>query len=347
MNENIFTKEEKYYYSINELDSFMKNEFDENQSKSNDDIKNSHPLDMDDFNCEISDKEEIQNFLHDDEYPKIFENLQFLKMPIKIEYSKPLTKTTNDKSNEKTLIPNKIQIQEQNMEEKNDADKSVDKKNLSKSDKCVKIFKIYKRNKKIGRLKRNTDIKYVAPHNKFAEDNIIRKIKANFVEKFMNYINWEYRSYLKSTNHKRFTKLIQRISPYQSRKIKKEDNLKWFSSKLKDIYSYDISMKCCLHSLDYNKRRIETLYKDNKAKKVIEILEKNVRDMYDYYKYDYKIEGLETLEDDMNNIRKKMINKGEEDIELYLKLYKNIALNLENIFISKKGRKKKIHFKKK
>ena len=349
MNNIYINKEEKYFYEINEIDSLIKAEMldkDENEFRSNEEIKNTQHIDTDDFNCEISDKEDFQYFLHSDDFPKIDEINQCLKEPMKKEYSKPITKTTNDKSNEnmmsngKTFNTNKIQTQGLNVNEKNDLDKFIEGKNLAKNDKCVKIFKINKCNRKVGRLKKNTKIRF-GMHNKFSEDNIIRKIKANFIKKFMNYINWEYRSYLKSINHKRFSKLLQRIAPFESRKIKKEDNLKWFSSKLKDIYSSDISMKCCLHNSDYNKRKIESLYKDNKAKKLIGILEKNVRDMYEYYKYDKKIEGLETLEDDLNNIRKKMIKEGEENIELYLSSYKNIALNLENIFIRKKGRKKK------
>jgi hypothetical protein len=340
---NIYnSREEKYFYEINEIDSFIKAEMldkDENQFKSNEDIKNIQHIDSDDFNCEISDKEEFQYFFHSDDYPKD---------SMKKENSKPITKTTNDKSNEnmisngKTFNTSKIQTQGINMNEKNDLDKCLEGKNTVKYDKCVKIFKISKCNRKVGRLKKNTKIRF-GIHNKFSEDNIIRKIKANFIKKFMNYINWEYRSYLKSINHKRFSKLLQKISPFESRKIKKEDNLKWFSSKLKDIYSSDISMKCCLHNSDYNKRKIESLYKDNKAKKIIGILEKNVRDMYEYYKNDNKIEGLETLEDDLNNIRTKMIKEGEEDIELYLETYKKIAQNLENIFICKRGRQKKSH----
>ena len=351
---NIYNnKEEKYFYEINEIDSFMKAEMldkDENQFKANEDIRNSQHIDIGEFNCEISDKEDFQYFLHIDDYPKICEISQYLKEPMKKEISKPMTKTTNDKSNEnmisngKTFNINKIQTQGININEKNDIDKYIEGKSFIKSDKCVKIFKISKCNRKVGRLKKNTKIRFAAIHSKFSEDNIIRKIKANFLDKFMNYINWEYRSYLKSINYKRFSKLLQRISPLESRKIKKEDNLKWFSSKLKDIYSSDISLKCCLYTSDYNKRKIETLYRDNKAKKIIGILEKNVREMYDYYKYDYKIEGLETLKDDLNNIRKKMKEKGEEkDIDRYLEYYKNIALNLENIFIRKRGRNKKNH----
>ena len=211
MNNIYINKEEKYFYEINEIDSLIKAEMldkDENEFRSNEEIKNTQHIDTDDFNCEISDKEEFQYFLHSDDFPKIYEINQCFKEPMKKEYSKPITKTTNDKSNEnmmsngKTFNTNKIQTQGLNVNEKNDLDKFIEGKNLAKNDKCVKIFKINKCNRKVGRLKKNTKIRF-GMHNKFSEDNIIRKIKANFIKKFMNYINWEYRSYLKSINHKR------------------------------------------------------------------------------------------------------------------------------------------------
>ena len=152
---NIYnSREEKYFYEINEIDSFIKAEMldkDENQFKSNEDIKNIQHIDSDDFNCEISDKEEFQYFFHSDDYPK---------ESMKKENSKPMTKTTNDKSNEnmisngKTFNTSKIQTQGINMNEKNDLDKCLEGKNTVKYDKCVKIFKISKCNRKVGRLKK-------------------------------------------------------------------------------------------------------------------------------------------------------------------------------------------------
>ena len=52
-----------------------------------------------------------------------------------------------------------------------------------------KIFKIQKDNKKIGRIKNTI---YVGKHNRFCEDNIIRKIKGRFHKKCRIAINNEY-----------------------------------------------------------------------------------------------------------------------------------------------------------
>ena len=56
-----------------------------------------------------------------------------------------------------------------------------------------KIFKIGKRNKNIGRIKKNTN--FIGKHNKFCEDNIIRKMKGRFLEKLRIYINNEYKKF--------------------------------------------------------------------------------------------------------------------------------------------------------
>ena len=206
-----------------------------------------------------------------------------------------------------------------------------------------KIFNIIKVNKKMGRLVKHSRLRFdTVKHNKFSEDNIIRKIKANFHEKFFNYINKEYGEYFKKKHRvKKMIKLIQRISPSESRKIKKEDNIKWFSMKLKDVFSVDLSTKCSKYDSDYNKKQIDMLYQKGEATKVIDILEKKVIDMYKIYSKDIPIEGFETLKDDLEDIKKKMEQNGEENIDKYLESYKKIAQNLENIFVSKKPRNNK------
>ena len=177
-----------------------------------------------------------------------------------------------------------------------------------------KIFNIIKVNKKMGRLVKHSRLRFdTVKHNKFSEDNIIRKIKANCHEKFFNYINKEYGEYFKKKHRvKKMIKLIQRISPSESRKIKKEDNLKWFSMKLKDVFSVDLSTKCSKYDRSYNKNQIEILYQKGEATKVIDILEKKVKDMYKIYSNDIPIEGFETLKDDLDDIRKKMEQYGEK-----------------------------------
>ena len=200
----------------------------------------------------------------------------------------------------------------------------------------AKIFKINKVNKKLGRI-RKTKTKIKGKHNKNSEDNIIQKIKASFQESIFNYINHKYEEYLKNNNIEK-PKLIKRISPEESKKIKKDDNLRWFSFKLKDLFSKELSSKYTKFGKNYNKNNIDILYKENKAKDVINILEKTVREMFKDFCNDTPIDGFETLKHDLDTQKQKMEEENEDNIEEYLKKYKDIAQNLEQIFILKKSR---------
>ena len=120
-----------------------------------------------------------------------------------------------------------------------------------------KIFKIIKINKKIGRIKSNSTLKGV--HNKLSQDNIIRKIKGRFLEKLRLYINTEYRKYFfkKNKNNAKIINWLKKINPKVSRKIKKEENLKWFQSKIYEIFSENVSLRYSLYSPNSNKKKIE------------------------------------------------------------------------------------------
>jgi len=220
--------------------------------------------------------------------------------------------------------------------------------NNPKDKNSSKIFGISKFNKKVGRMPKKLKNKFKAPHNKYSEDNIIRKDKARVQDIFMDFINYRYYKHLESKGISRKIKLLQRINPEESRKISKADNLRWFSTKLKDLFSSNLSGKCTLYDSDYNRRKINELYKNNEAIDVINILEKKVIDMYNLYRNNVKIEGFITLEEDLKQMREKMEKEKEkekeeeeEDIELYLSNYKDIALRLDKIFEDKVGRKKK------
>ena len=210
------------------------------------------------------------------------------------------------------------------------------------------IFLIIKVNKKLGRISKSCQIKN-GKHNKNAQDNIIQKIKVYFMASAHNYINLFYKNYLESrgVNEKEIaSKLLKKIPPEIYNSIKREDNLKWFSFKLKDIFSSDISTKYKTIEKNFNKKNIESLYLKNEAKNVIEILEKTVSEMYFVYCNDLNLEGFKTLKDDLPKIRKKMEKSGEKepDIQEYLKKYKEIALSLDKIFSEKKPKQKKGDF---
>jgi hypothetical protein len=221
---------------------------------------------------------------------------------------------------------------------------SVPQKKIIKiAEKIFNIVKEKKKNTKIGRANKNSKNKYHITHDKFSMDNIIRKIKASFLLRTMKFINHEYGEYLRKRQRKKIAKLIQPISPDESRKIKKEDNLKWFDLKIKDFYSNKISAKCHNHEEDENKIKIKKLYNEEKDKsmKIFQILEMKIKEMYDIYINDEIPEGFEeykNLKDDIDKLKEDMKKKNEEGIEKYISEYEKTAKNLYLIFIEKKSR---------
>ncbi len=213
--------------------------------------------------------------------------------------------------------------------------------NTSKENNKEKIFRITKDNKNIGRIKKNSNL--IGKHDKFSEDNIIRKFKGRFHEKCRIYINNEYKRYL--LNHKRDIKnktdLLQRISPKISRKIKKEENLKWLEMKLKQVFSENVSQKCSLYPADYNKKNISKLFQENKAQNVINVLNRPIKEMLGYFINNIEIPGFDTLNKDIIELEEKMKNNNEEKRDKYLAKYKKTTENFEYIFINKNARNNK------
>ena len=250
-----------------------------------------------------------------------------------------------------TLISNpKIIIgQEQNLKINETPETNPNKSNIhpqKNMENSRKIFNISKVNKKVGRMLKKLKKKFKAAHNKYSEDNIIRKFKARFQDILLKYINYRHSKFMETKGKSKKIKLLQRINPEESRKIGRADNLRWFSTKLKELFSSDLSQKCSLYNSDYNRRTIENIYKNNEDLDVINILEKEVIVMYNLYRNNVKIDGFTTLEDDLKMLREKMEKENkeeeeEEDVELYLSNYRDIAMRLDKIFEDKKGRNKK------
>ncbi len=212
---------------------------------------------------------------------------------------------------------------------------------IKTNNKDNRIFQILKDNKNKGRIKKNSNL--IGKHNKFSEDNIIRKFKGRFLEKLRIYINNEYKKYLLDHNQevKKTKDLIQRITPKISRKIKKKDNLEWLKKKLYQVFSENVSDKCTLYNREYNKYEINKILKENKATDVIKILNKSIGEMLYLFSNNIIVDGFETLEDDMITLKEKLIKENEDNIYEYLKKYKNIAMNFEKIFINKSERNDK------
>ncbi len=153
------------------------------------------------------------------------------------------------------------------------------------------------------------------------------------------YINNEYKNYLLNKN-KKLSKIIflKKINPKVSRKIRKEDNLKWFQSKICEIFSENVSLRYSSFSPDSNKKKIKRVISLNEAKGVVEILNTTVETLFDKYISNESIPGFKTLKDDIEELELQMRNENQEGIEEYLKKYEYIATNMKKIFINKSSR---------
>ena len=203
-----------------------------------------------------------------------------------------------------------------------------------------KIFDITKVNKRLGRLKKNSNIK--GKHNKLAEDNIIRKIKGRFTENVRLYINEEYKNYRtkkkKATNRKNW---LRKINPKLSRTIKRTDNIKWFNLKLYELFSDNLSTKYTTHNIDSNKQKIKNFISLNESNRLKDILNTTIDGLYSRYISNQSIDEFKTLSDDLRDLEKLMKKSGQDNINEYINKYENIALNLKDILMKKAERNRK------
>ena len=153
----------------------------------------------------------------------------------------------------------------------------------------------------------------------------IRKFKAFLIRNIFNYINKSFNSYKKNKE----LMGLKKISSVQTKLISKKENLLWLNSQIKDIFSQNLTTKIVSFDKDYNIKLIDKLYKEGKEEKVINILNKTIKDLWRAYINDdanQNFRGFETLKNDIDKLKK--IGESEKYIELYV----NVAKKFEDIF---------------
>lgn len=198
-------------------------------------------------------------------------------------------------------------------------------KNNVKVKKNQLIFNI-KKIKKLGRIKKNSTKK--GKHNKMTKDNVIRRFKVQLITHIFNYINslFNINNYGKS---KKQINVIKKVDSIYIKTISKEENIEWLNSKLNFIFSKTISSKLSNFDINYNKKLIQRIYSKNEEKKVINILDKTIREMLSIYCNDdpeNKYPGFKTLKDDLIRLREL-----KED-EAYIEMYSLVAISFEEIY---------------
>ena len=107
-------------------------------------------------------------------------------------------------------------------------------------------------------------------------------------------------------------------------------------SKLKDVFlSNEINGKYKLFEKFYNKKIIEKIYEEN-ITELIDILEMTFLDAFNIFKNvntSDKFDGFEKLDKVIEELKLKEKN------ELYIQKFEKVAMNFENYYLNKTGRK--------
>ena len=188
------------------------------------------------------------------------------------------------------------------------------------------IEKVKKQNKKnFGRRKKDENYNNYAEHNKFKEDNIVRKIKTFSFRYILNKLN-------DSLNDTSLT--FCPINADINENLKKDFNEELLGRTICDIYMNSDSNKRYQTKSYSNKILIEKILMEKTEKKTIEILNLTFHDIL-------KIIREKDREKFLKEIREKEEKNAKNKIpciDEYMRLLDDMLNDYENWFYKKKGR---------
>ena len=167
-------------------------------------------------------------------------------------------------------------------------------------------------------------------HDKFSEDNIMRKIKTNIIDYTINKLN----DSLIDKNYQ-FLKIDKKISE----DLKRDMNVNLLERTILDIFNKE-QIRSKYKRINYdNKILIKNILEKNEEKKTIEILNKTYFDMI----IEIREQNLDYF---LNKIIKKEKNmKKKSNIEQYIHLLKDLLFRYKDWFKNKKGRNREKNIK--
>ena len=237
----------------------------------------------------------------------------------------------------------------------NESESSKKSKKTKKKSKIFDISKVKKEKTKetpqfLGKKRQAEN------HSKFAFDNLVRKIKSKLFGSILIILNKSLES-----NEKE-----KEMTPNDPQKVKKgevsyecflkpdqkiilqtnvKENLALLDSKLRDIFSENVSTKVKNFSkeyqLGYNKNFIERIKNDEKKKKTNDILDMTFFQCMEHFRGTKKYEALTGLEKEYE----KVIEELSEDEE-YLKSFEWQLNNFEDLYRNKRARNRNSNKKK-
>ena len=194
----------------------------------------------------------------------------------------------------------------------------------------------FKEKKDLGRKKK--EYEGLGLHNKFSDDNIIRKVKNAILQNTRIFINSKIKTIYEYKNNK-FSKRKELLKMKKSQPISSrvDYNKNFLEKNLGEIFSEDISSKYIQYPSAHNKKLIESLINDEdeqKRKIFNEIFNLTFLDCLNHFRGRKIIEELEGLNNLEDYIKRAKIIKDKE----YCTIFKYFVNNFEKIIMDKKSR---------
>ena len=194
----------------------------------------------------------------------------------------------------------------------------------------------FKEKKLLGRKKKAYE--GLGEHNKFSNDNIIRKIKHAILHNIMFFINKKIKSLYSYEDEKVLKeKQLFKLKQNQPMSSKIDYNKDFLEKTLGLIFSGDISSKYSCHPSTHNKKLIESLINDKDEKKrnlFNKIFDLTFSDCLKHFRGSEKIVELDGINDLKDYLKSQKIN----DDENYCTIFKYFVNNYETIIKEKKSR---------
>ena len=244
-----------------------------------------------------------------------------------------------EEKNENKLIDSKLNTSIGNNNSSENKNFVIKNKNTRKGRKSKKLKKVY----------------YESKHTKFSEDNMMRKIKNKIIESSRLLTNRFFFEELKVLNDKYCycCKEFRKIKGSFSQELNIKFNLYFYSMKIKDIFSLELSHKYTSVENNSNKELIDYIFSEQnknyypKTKQILDMpFHQYYHDIFLGEDKTWKLKFGIDINDDryqLENVLKSLEEKTEEnDIiennDIYAKNICTLAHHYEDFFLSKKTR---------
>ena len=206
--------------------------------------------------------------------------------------------------------------------------------------------------KLLGRKKKNSG--EIGKHDKYAENNMIRKMKVIIKNDLLDFINSKIKNELNLHNtiingkiYKKNEIKLLNIKQDQIKDTNVDFNLVFLNTKIKDILSEKISKNNRIkYPSNFNDILINKIYQIENGESITSILDMTFLECLKYYRKDEdiindaKYSCLKGLEKGFENLKERLMNNNEE--EDYVDKLIELIQKFEVIYSTKKSRAKRV-----